>query len=317
MRTRVLFFGTPEFSLPTLVALHQHDAYEIAAVVTQPDRPRGRGQQAAASPVKLFAVANGLPVLQPESVKRELNTFLAALDELGPVDCGVVIAFGQILPQRVLDYPKIGCLNIHASLLPRWRGAAPMQHAILSGDRETGVCIMKMEAGLDTGPVFSREAFVLTDQDTLASVHDHMSECGARLLLRTLPAILNGSLEPVPQPEEGVTYASKIENKHARIDWNLPANELERLIRALCPVPGAFATLDGKRIKIFAARSFAVNSTERTVPGDILYCDNSRLEVQCGTDALLLEEVQLEGKRRMPIADFLRGNTIQPGMKFN
>ncbi|MCB0336930.1 MAG: methionyl-tRNA formyltransferase, partial [Bdellovibrionales bacterium] len=208
--SRIIFFGTPDFAVPTLAALIDNPEFEVCAVVTQPDRPAGRGNKLTPSPVKQLALAHRLPVLQPERIKGTTSSFLEELGKLAPIDLAIVVAFGQILPTRVLEFPRAGSLNIHASLLPRWRGAAPIHHAILAGDTETGVCLMKMEAGLDTGPVYVQEALAIAYDDTLGTLHDKLAQMGAQLLIQNLPAILTGSIQAEPQANEGLCYAHKV-----------------------------------------------------------------------------------------------------------
>ncbi len=243
---KIIFMGTPEFSVPVLDALHR--THEIVAVYCQPPRPAGRGKADRPSPVQVRAEALGLPVRHPVSLRsQDAIRDLAALR----ADVAVVVAYGLILPQAVLDAPRLGCLNIHASLLPRWRGAAPIQRAIMAGDRETGVCIMQMEAGLDTGPVLMREAVEIGPHETTADLQDRLSTLGARLIADALERL---PLPAVPQPPEGVTYAAKIDKAEARVDWTRPAVEVDRLIRGLSPFPGAWVDVNGERVKLLRSR---------------------------------------------------------------
>jgi methionyl-tRNA formyltransferase len=289
---KIVFMGTPDFSVPVLDALHQ--AHEIVAVYCQPPRPAGRGKADRPSPVQARAEALGLQVRHPVSLRSEdAAKAFAALQ----ADVAVVVAYGLILPQPVLDAPRLGCLNIHASLLPRWRGAAPIQRAIMAGDRETGVCIMQMAAGLDTGPVLLCEALPIGPEDTSADLHDRLSGLGARLILTALDRLPD--LTPVPQPEAGVTYAAKIDKAEARIDWTRPAGEIDRLIRGLSPFPGAFVELRGERIKLLRARL----APGQGAPGQVL----RGFTIACGTGAVEITEAQREGKRPMPAAEILRG----------
>jgi methionyl-tRNA formyltransferase len=289
---RVVFMGTPDFSVPVLEALHQH--HEIVAVYCQPPRPAGRGKADRPSPVQARAEALGLQVQHPISLRSEdaAKTFAA----LG-ADVAVVVAYGLILPQTVLDAPRFGCLNIHASLLPRWRGAAPIHRAIMAGDRETGVCIMRMEAGLDTGPVLMREAVEIGTDETTADLHDRLSTLGARLILQALDRLPD--LSPAPQPDEGVTYAAKIDKAEARVDFSGPAVEVDRLIRGLSPFPGAWIDVKGERVKLLRSRL----TSGQGAPGQVL----GGFTIACGDGAVEITEAQREGKRPMPAAEVLRG----------
>jgi methionyl-tRNA formyltransferase len=294
---KVVFMGTPEFSVPVLEALHRQ--HEIVAVYCQPPRPAGRGKADRPSPVQARAEALGLPVRHPVSLRNpEAVAEFAALG----AEVAVVVAYGLILPQAVLDAPRLGCLNIHASLLPRWRGAAPIHRAIMAGDRETGVCIMQMEAGLDTGPVLLREAVEIGPEETTAELHDRLSALGARLIVEALGRL---PLPAVPQSEDGVTYAAKIDKAEARVDWTRPAVEVDRLIRGLSPFPGAWVEVNGERVKLLRSRLVE----GRGAPGQVL----GGFTVACGTGAVEVLEAQREGKRPMPAADVLRG-LILPGV---
>jgi methionyl-tRNA formyltransferase len=289
---KIVFMGTPDFSVPVLDALQQ--THEIVAVYCQPPRPAGRGRADRPSPVQARAEALGLPVRHPVSLRSEdaVRDFAA----LG-ADVAVVVAYGLILPQAVLDAPRLGCLNIHASLLPRWRGAAPIHRAIMAGDRETGVSIMQMEAGLDTGPVLLREAVEIGPEETTAELHDRLSALGARLIVETLDRL--PGLVPEPQPEEGVTYAAKIDKAEARVDFHRPAVEVDRLIRGLSPFPGAWIEVKGERIKLLRSRLAAGEGA----PGQVLH----GFSIACAEGAVEVLEAQREGKRPMPAADVLRG----------
>lgn len=294
---KVVFMGTPEFSVPVLEALHAR--HEIVAVYCQPPRPAGRGKADRPSPVQARAEALGLPVRHPVSLRNpEAVAEFAALG----ADVAVVVAYGLILPQAVLDAPRLGCLNIHASLLPRWRGAAPIHRAIMAGDRETGVCIMQMEAGLDTGPVLLREAVEIGAEETTAELHDRLSALGARLIVEALERL---PLPAVPQPDEGVTYAAKIDKAEARVDWTRPAVEVDRLIRGLSPFPGAWVEVNGERVKLLRSRL----AKGQGAPGQVLH----GFTVACGEGAVEVLEAQREGKRPMAAAEVLRG-LILPGV---
>ncbi|MDR5652829.1 methionyl-tRNA formyltransferase [Ruixingdingia sedimenti] len=292
---RVIFMGTPEFSVPALDAVAA--AHEVVAVYTQPPRPAGRGKQPRPSAVHARAEVLGLPVRHPARLRDAAEQ--AAFADLR-ADAAVVVAYGLILPQPVLDAPRMGCLNIHASLLPRWRGAAPIHRAIMAGDAETGVCIMRMEAGLDTGPVLLREATPIGAEDTTADLHDRLSAMGARLILRALAGLPDLAAEP--QPEEGVTYAAKIDKAEARVDWTRPAAEVDRLIRGLSPFPGAWCGIGGERVKLLRSRLVPGQGA----PGQVL----GGLTIACGTGAVDITLAQREGKRPMPPEDFLRGFTL-------
>ncbi|MFP4326387.1 MAG: methionyl-tRNA formyltransferase [Paracoccaceae bacterium] len=297
---RLIFMGTPDFSVPVLEALVAA-GHEIAAVYCQPPRPAGRGKKPRPSPVQARAAALGLPIRHPESLRSEAErAAFAALE----ADAAVVVAYGMILPQPVLDAPRHGCLNIHASLLPRWRGAAPIQRAIMAGDAETGVCIMRMEAGLDTGPVLLRGATPIGPEDTSASLHDRLSEIGARLIVETLARL--DQLTEEPQPETGVTYAAKIDKAEAAVDWMAPAREVDRRIRGLSPFPGAWTLIGGERVKVLVSR--LANGEGR--PGEVL---DARLRVACGEGAVRLVRLQRAGRAAQEADEFLRGWPVPVG----
>jgi len=297
---KVIFMGTPEFSVPVLEALHQ--AHEVVCVYCQPPRPAGRGKQERPTPVHAKALELGLPVRHPAKLKDPADQ--ADFAALG-ADVAVVVAYGLILPQPVLDAPKHGCLNIHASLLPRWRGAAPIHRAIMAGDAETGVCIMQMEAGLDTGPVLLREALAIGPTETTAELHDRLSALGARLIIEALDRLL--SLTPQRQPDEGVTYAAKIDKAEARVDWSAPAAQIARQINGLSPFPGAWCDTPAGRLKLLNAKA----TDEQGPPGTILH----GLTVACGTGAVAITRAQREGKRPMEADELLRGLGWEPGTR--
>ena len=303
---RVAFAGTPEFAAVALRALIDA-GFEVPLVLTQPDRPAGRGQKRVASPVKQVALARGIPVHQPERLK-DPATHVPLID--AAPDVLVVAAYGLILPQAVLDIPKQGCLNIHASLLPRWRGAAPIQRCLEAGDAETGVTIMQMEAGLDTGPMLLAYAIKVSAGETAASLHDKLALLGGRLIVTALNEI--AALQPVPQPAEGVTYAAKIDKAEAAIDWRQPAAEIERHIRAFDPFPGCTAQLGDSIIKIW--RALPSDGTGQS--GEVLAVAPAGITVACGAGALQLVELQKPGGRRLASADFLHGFTLTPGQRF-
>jgi methionyl-tRNA formyltransferase len=304
---RIVFAGTPDFAVPALLAVAA--AQQVARVLTQPDRPAGRGLTATASPVKQAAARLGLPVLQPATLKTP--DLQAELRVLAP-DALVVAAYGLILPQAVLDIPRLGAINIHASLLPRWRGAAPIQRALLAGDRETGISIMRMEAGLDTGPLLLREAVAIGPDDTAGTLHDRLAALGAQLVAAALDGLARGTIAATPQPAEGATYAAKLAKHEARIDWTRPAAELERQVRAFNPFPGATARLRGTEIKIWRA---AVTEAAGE-PGVVLALDPAAIVVACGRGALRLEELQRAGGKRLLAREFLRGFALAAGERF-
>lgn len=312
---RVLFFGTPHFSVPSLEVLCSSPLIQVAAVITQPDRPSGRGSTVTASPVKLCAEKRGIPVFQPHSLRKEFTDLKKSLMNVGPFDIGVVIAFGQILPPEVLTFPKVGCVNIHASLLPRWRGAAPIQRAIEAGDPETGVCLMQMDVGLDTGAVFSTARTTILESDSASSLHDRLSQMGAELLIRDIAAIVDGSLPAIPQAADGISYAKKISPEETRIDWSLAGIQVARKVRALSPSPGCYTLWEGKRLKVLKARPAEVGASSTELPGTVAQALTDTMTVRCGSGALRLEEVQLEGKRRMSVEEFLRGAAIAAGSR--
>ncbi len=292
---RVIFMGTPDFSVPVLDALAKH--HEVIAVYSQPPRPAGRGKKDRPSPVQRRAEELGLPVRHPISLRSEdAASAFAALD----ADIAVVVAYGLILPQNILDAPQHGCLNIHASLLPRWRGAAPIHRAILAGDAATGVCIMQMEAGLDTGPVLLQQETPIGAQETTQDLHDRLSQMGAALITRALDHLPD--LTPIPQPEAGVTYAAKIDKAEARIDWSQPAETVDRQIRGLSPFPGAWCDIGGERMKLLRSRLADGSGAAGQVLGGFT--------IACGTGAVEILQAQREGKRPADAADILRGFSL-------
>ena len=304
---KVIFAGTPDFAAAALKAIAAA-GFEIPLVLTQPDRPKGRGMQLAPSPVKQAALELGLRVAQPEKLRNNAE----ALQMLKGVDADVMVvaAYGLILPQDVLDTPKHGCLNIHASLLPRWRGAAPIQRAIEAGDAETGVCIMQMDIGLDTGSVVSEHRYAIQPTDTANEVHDALMNLGAAAIVADLQQLkTEGRLKSVKQPEEGVTYAQKLSKEEARINWSESAAVIERKIRAFNPVPAAWVEYQGKPMKIWRAEAVA----QQGRAGEVLSCSSDGLIIACGANALKITQLQPSGGKRMDIAAFAAGHTVEAG----
>jgi methionyl-tRNA formyltransferase len=293
---RLIFMGTPDFSVPALDALVAA-GHEVACVYTQPPRPAGRGKKPRPAPVQARAEALGLPVRHPASLKPQAEK--EAFAALG-AEIGVVVAYGLILPRAVLDAPARGCLNIHASLLPRWRGAAPIQRAVMAGDAETGVCIMQMEPGLDTGPVLLRQATPIGPEDTAGDLHDRLSALGAEAIAAALEGL--DALTPIPQGETGVTYAEKIDKAEARVDWTQPAEVVARRIRGLSPFPGAWCDAGAERLKLLRAKAVAGQGA----PGEVL----EGFTVACGDGAVEIGEAQREGRRPMPAGEILRGLSL-------
>ena len=304
---KIVFMGTPDFAVPPLQALHD-SGHTVLAVVTQPDRPKGRGRKLTPPPVKKTALQYGYPVLQPETVRTD--PFHQQMTQLAP-DLYIVAAFGQILPQSLLDIPTIGSINVHASLLPRHRGAAPIQWAIINGDHETGVTTMLMDKGMDTGDMLMMEKTAIGPGETAADLHDRLSVMGARTLIKTLENLQNDTLKRIPQDHEKATYAPMLKKTDGEIDWSMPAQRLECLIRGLTPWPGAYTFSGGMRLKIFNA---SVLEREISVPpGTILECFPGELRVATGKWALALQEIQGESGKRLPIDDFLCGCRLPDG----
>jgi methionyl-tRNA formyltransferase len=299
MALRLVFAGTPEFAVPALRAAAQRN--EVVAVYTQPDRPAGRGRGLQASPVKLEALQRGIPVLQPDTLKAQVSR--DALRALAP-DLLIVVAYGLILPQAVLDIPKYGCWNVHASLLPRWRGAAPIQRAIEAGDSDTGVCLMQMEKGLDTGPVLLTQRTPISPEETGGQLHDRLAALGAQVLADGL-GLLRAGMRPVPQPQPatGATYAHKLDKGEARLDWTQPAEVLARKVRAFNPWPMAEALLAGERVRVHGA--VALSSPHAAAPGSMLAAGRDGIDIACGEGALRIRVLQREGGKAITAADFL------------
>jgi methionyl-tRNA formyltransferase len=316
---RVIFAGTPEFARAALERLHGA-GHTMALVLTQPDRPAGRGMKLQSSPVKEFAIERGIPVAQPRSLRldgryaEDAKAAKSAIEQ-ARADVMVVAAYGLILPQWVLDAPRLGCLNIHASLLPRWRGAAPIHRAIAAGDRETGVTIMQMDAGLDTGAMLLAERIPVQGDDSTGSLHDKLAALGAALVVQALALAQDGRLKPVRQPEAGVTYAHKVDKKEASIDWSEPAEVIARRIRAFDPFPGASSALGGEQIKLWRAQAIGGADSDGR-PGTITAVSPDGIDVRCGQGTLRVTQLQRAGGKRLDVADFLRGFAVKPGMAF-
>ena len=316
---KIVFAGTPVFARAALQHLHEA-GFTVSLVLTQPDRPAGRGMNLQASPVKQYALAHGMALAQPRSLRLDgkyADDAAAARDALlaAQADAMVVAAYGLILPQWVLDLPPLGCLNIHASLLPRWRGAAPIHRAIEAGDVETGITLMQMDAGLDTGDMLLRQSVPIADTDTTAALHDRLAALGGPMAAQALQQAAKGTLAPVPQPAEGVAYAHKIDKAESSIDWSLPAAAIGQRIRAFDPFPGASTLLGAEVIKIW---DYKIDSLKRLPDkrcGYILSLNADGITVACGEGtALCLTVLQRAGGKRLPAADFLRGFDLQPGM---
>ena len=329
MTMKVIFAGTPEFARVALESL-QRAGFEIALVLTQPDRPAGRGMKLQASPVKQFALEHGIPVSQPRSLRLdgkfpdEAAAAKAQIEAAG-AEVMIVAAYGLILPQWVLDQPRLGCLNIHASLLPRWRGAAPIHRAIGAGDAQTGITIMQMDAGLDTGDMLLTESLPIASSDTTPSLHDKLAQMGGQLIVRALGIAASGSLKHISQPADGITYAHKIEKAESAVLWQSSAAVIERRIRAFAPSPGCSGVMRGELIKFCAAMVAEANryeneSTQRSIDvaeGLVLHADASGVVVRCGQGSVLkITELQRAGGKRLPADEFLRGFPVQAGDAF-
>ncbi|WP_394001506.1 methionyl-tRNA formyltransferase [Luteimonas sp. WGS1318] len=300
---RIIFAGTPDFAVPSLLAADAR--HEVVAVYTQPDRPAGRGRAVTPSPVKQAALERGLTVRQPDTLKgADVQDALRALEP----DLMIVVAYGLLLPQAVLDIPKFGCWNVHASLLPRWRGAAPIQRAIQAGDTQTGVCLMQMEKGLDTGPVLLRQATPIEADDTGGRLHDRLAGMGAQVLVDGL-GLLRAGMRPIPEPqsEAGATYARKLDKAEARLDWMRPARALADTVRAFDPWPVAEADVAGERLRIHAATALSLAHAQ--APGAVLFAGRNGIDIACGEGALRLQRVQRPGGRTIDVADYLNARS--------
>ncbi len=308
---RIVFMGTPEFAVPALNALAD-SRHEICAVVSQPDRRKGRGRKVTPTPVKTAAQEAGLKVLQPEKVREP--EFLHTIREMAP-DLLVVAAFGQILPQSLLDIPSIMPINIHGSLLPALRGAAPIQWAIINGLSRTGITIMKMDAGMDTGPMLLQEAIDIGPDETFGNLYRRMADLGAKMIIQALDLLSEGKLEAISQPEEGVTMAPPIKKEMARVDWKMPAQQIHRIVRAMDPTPGAYTMWKGQRLRLYSPAMTDIPAGNAQ-PGTICKVEKDRIVVTTGEQCLALKELQWPGKKRLACAEFLRGRPIKVGERF-
>jgi methionyl-tRNA formyltransferase len=316
---RIAFAGTPEFARVALAALH-HSGTEVVLVLTQPDRPAGRGQQLQASAVKAWALDHAIPVIQPQGLRLDgrhaADAQQACLSlKAARIDAMVVAAYGLILPQWALELPPLGCLNIHGSLLPRWRGAAPIHRAIEAGDERTGITVMQMETGLDTGPMLLAESLDIAPNDTTGTLHDRLAELGGKLIVDALQRAGHGALTATPQPAEGVNYAHKIDKAEAVIDWSQDANLVARRIRAFNPAPGAVSWLHGESVKLWLALA-APLPTASAPPGTVIDASPDGITVACGTGAVVLGELQRAGGKRLSAARFLQGCAVRVGERF-
>lgn len=304
----VIFMGTPDFAVPVLQGLIDSAEHTVTAVVTQPDKARGRSGKLVYTPVKEAAVQNDIPVYTPEKVKEE--SFVKTLHKI-PCDVIVVVAFGQILSKEILDYPQYGCINVHASLLPRWRGAAPMQWAILSGDKKTGITTMQMDEGLDTGNMLLKKEVEITENETGESLHDKMAALGSPLLLETLKKAEEGKLNPIKQKDEESTYAKMLTKELGRINWDMEAVQIERYVRGLNSWPCTYTGYQGKTLKIWSAQVSEKDSSEK--PGTVIEVQKDGIVVQTGKGALKITELQIAGKKRMDTKSFLCGVSVEEG----
>ena len=318
MTLKILYMGTPEFAVPPLTSLIKDTQYKVVGVFTKPDARAGRGKKMRFSPVKEVALQNNIPVFQPNSIKKQWDETVSFLSTLDEIDVGVVCAYGQILPEKMLNLPKHGCINIHASLLPKWRGAAPIHRAILHGDTTSGITLMQMDKGLDTGDWYLKEEVDITEETTTGELHDALSLAGATLLTNNLLNITTGKLKSIAQEDKHASYAKKIDKAEGKIDWNLEPRALCRHIHAMSPFPGAFSHYNGKRVKIFrvtAANPF--HDKALLPPGTIYHTDSTNLDVCCHNGVISLQELQLEGKSKLSIRDFLAGSSFQTGDTFS
>lgn len=304
---RVIFMGTPPFALPILRAIHQSN-HKLIGVVTQPDRPKGRGRKLGIPPVKELAKRLLLPVMQPQTAKDK--AFIGEVKRMSP-DIIVVAAYGQILTRDLLDIPSLGCINVHASLLPKYRGVAPIQWAIVNGERKTGITIMKMDEGMDTGDILLAQEVAIGDEDTAQSLHDRLAQAGASLIVKSMDQLNRGALRPIPQDHREASYAPPLKKEDGLIDWSQDARDIFNRIRGFNPWPGAFTYLKGSRLKIFSGEIVHEEVKERA--GKVVQSSSEGVKVTTGKGSLLIKEVQLEGRKRMPVHEFLVGNEIPPG----
>lgn len=304
---KILFMGTPEFSVPTLSALIESD-HEVIGVVTQPDKPKGRGKQMVATPVKAKALEYNIPVYQPRRVRDP--EFLEIMKDLA-MDVAVVIAFGQILPKAFLELPPLGCVNIHASLLPKYRGSAPIQWTVIDGETMTGITTMQMDTGVDTGDMLLKEEVVIEADETGGSLHDKLMVLGGPLVLKTLDGLVDGSIQPIKQDDASANYIPMLSKELGNIKWSDEAVVIERLIRGLNPWPSAYTGLNGKLLKVWEAT--VIEHHQASEPGTVIQVDKQGILVACGQGALMLTSVQLQGKKRMAAADFVRGYKVEVG----
>ena len=306
---KILFMGTPDFAVPTLEALIEN-GYEICGVVTQPDKPRGRHYTLTPPPVKQAAMAHGIPFYQPSTLRDEaFADLLAALDP----EMIVVVAYGKLLPKNVLDYPHFGCVNLHGSLLPAYRGAAPMQRAIIAGEKKTGVTTMYMAEGLDTGDMLEKAEIPIGEEDDFETVHDKLAQLGAELTVSTVTKLCMGILHGTPQSEEGASYAAKIEKEDCRLDFTRSAEELHDLIRGLCPMPLAYTTLGGRILKIVSSKVLCHTKKNLGIPGSVISLDDGMIAVECGASILGITALIPEGKKQMSAAAFINGRGVAKG----
>lgn len=314
MRARIIFFGTPDFAVPALEKLALK--HTLLAVVTQPDRPAGRGLELKASAVKQFALNNSIKCFQPESLKSKEQT--EELDrELKNIDALVCVAYGKIIPEKYLNLCKTGIINIHPSLLPRWRGAAPLQWSIFAGDKETGVCLMKLDSGLDTGDIFITKKYEIKSDETLGSLHDRLAKLGAELLLDSIDQIISEKIIAQPQSNQNVSYAEKWEKEDAQINWQEHASITERRIRASNPIPGAHSMLNNQIVKFFEAKDLSAMGYKNSEPGTIVALNRSEIIVSCGNNShLAIKQMQLAGKKKLNVAEILKGNAFKIGDRF-
>jgi len=304
---RVIFMGTPSLAVPILRAIHE-SKHEVIGVVTQPDRPRGRGRKVGISPIKELAMGLRLPIMQPETTREEV--FIVEVSRMSP-DLIVVAAYGRMLTRDLLNIPPLGCINVHASLLPKYRGAAPIQWAIANGERRTGITIIKMDEGMDTGDILLAQEVEIGDDDTAQSLHDRLAQVGANLIIKALDQLNRGTLRPIPQDHREATYAPLLKKEDGLIDWSQDARDIFNRIRGFNPWPGAFTYLRGFKLKIFGAKIIPGEVRERA--GKVVQSGPEGVKVTTGKDYLLIKEVQLEGRKRMSIREFLIGNEIPPG----